>query len=250
MINIPEHHKVYKGKDNAILASFDSVIDIDLALWRYIKDKYSTSEYLDKDMINIDDENIIKFILMDRREQNPLSLLIPNYDTEKMYNDIINNDSMLNNILVNYGSQFDTLKLFITFMNNASSIDIDILCKNNGQAEIIKKYTNNKIGAIINSAKDVDMNNYSIIQVKFFSDIIYYPELNGKYIWIANALYNMQRNMNTIDLTLFQAFGQSNKIQLIDMYRDVKWFFTSKSNDEIERKVDEELNAERNKIED
>ena len=249
MINIPEYHKIYKGKDNAILASFDSVIDIDLALWRYIKDKYGTSKYIDKDMINIDDEDIIKFILMDRREKNPLSILLQGYDTEKMYNDIITNDKMFNNILNNYSSPYDTLKLFNTFMENASSLEVDIICKDKEQEKILRKYTSPKIGIIVDTIHNITINNYSIIQVKFFSDLINYPQFEGRHIWIPNALYNMQKNMNTIDLTLMQLFGNINQVHLIDLYRDVKWFFTTKSNDEIERKVDEELNAERNKIE-
>ena len=246
MIDIPEYHKKYKGKDNAILASFDSVIDIDLALWRYMKDKYGTSKYMDQTMVNIDDENVIKFLLMDRREHNPLSIIISEYDTEKMYNDIITNDRMFNNIMRNYGSPYDTLRLFNTFMENASSLEIDIICKNYEQEEILRKYTHSKIGIIVDTIHNVNINNYSIIQVKFFSDLVNYPEFDGKHVWIANALYNMQKNMNTINLTILQTFGITNQIHLIDLYRDIKWIFTSKSEDPIERKVDEGLNANKN----
>lgn len=246
-INLQDRHKIYKSKDNAIIASFDSVIDIDLALWRYIKDKYGSSKYIDKDIINIDDENNIKFMLMDRRDKNPLSILLPDYDTEKMYNDIVTNDRMFNNILSNYATQYDTLKLFNTFIDNASSIHIDILCKNPGQADIVKKYIKSEIGVIVDTIHNILIKDYSIIQVKFFSDLKNYPTFEGRHIFIPNALYNMQDNMNTIDITCMHLFGLTNQVHLIDLYRDVKWFFTTESNDPIERKVDEELHANENK---
>ena len=38
--------------DNELLVEFETLIDLDIALYRYIKDKYPNSEYVDQKFIN------------------------------------------------------------------------------------------------------------------------------------------------------------------------------------------------------
>ena len=42
--------------DNELLVEFEFVVDLDLAIFRMIKDKYSNSEYVDQDIISMTNE--------------------------------------------------------------------------------------------------------------------------------------------------------------------------------------------------
>ena len=81
-----------KGNDNELLVEFDFLVDLDMALFRLVKDKYSNSEYVDKNIINMNNEYRIIRMLLYRKHINPLEILMPSIETTKLYKEF-HNDS-------------------------------------------------------------------------------------------------------------------------------------------------------------
>jgi hypothetical protein len=75
--------------DNELLVEFESIIDLDLAMYRFIKDKYSDSEYVDREFINDENERRVIYTLLNRKHINPLEVIMPGLETTNLYFDIM-----------------------------------------------------------------------------------------------------------------------------------------------------------------
>lgn len=237
----------YKNKDNALLVEFDFVVDIDIAIWRFIKNRFATSDLVDKDLIAIDDDNEIRYILLSRQPKNPLELLIPGQDTNKLYDELITDRKQFSGLL-KYSEPYNTFGLMVTFLRAASSVAIDILCKDQIESDHIKSL-NPILDTVINSdKKSINLNDYSAMYLKYYTNAIDYSAIAGKHIYIPMAQYNMQHNMNTMDLTMTALLAENNQIHLIDLYQDIKFRFTKPSTDLIEKEVDAQDAAEESNV--
>ena len=65
---------------NRILVEFDMLVDLDLAIFKYIKDKYNNPDYVDQNIIKMNDEKQIIQMMLNRQCINPLEILIPDED--------------------------------------------------------------------------------------------------------------------------------------------------------------------------
>ena len=74
---------------NRILVEFDMLVDLDLAIFKYIKDKYNNPDYVDQNIIKMNDEKQIIQMMLNRQCINPLEILIPDEDVLDLYYDII-----------------------------------------------------------------------------------------------------------------------------------------------------------------
>jgi len=238
--------KKYKMKDNALLVEFDFVIDLDIALWKLICAKYGESDLIDHDLSTINDDAEITKILLSRQNINPLEILIPGANTQSIYDKFMTDPKEYKELL-SYSKPYDTYRLMITFLENASSVYIDILCKDNIQKEHIESMNTSGLNTVIYpDYKMIPVDDYSALYLKYFENAMYYPPLTDKHIYIPMAQYNMQRNVDTINLTLTRVFGESNKIHLIDLYQDVKFRFTRNMITEEESENNNETSAEQN----
>ena len=77
------------GKDNSLLVEFEFVIDLDLAMFRFIRDNYFESEYVYHEFLSVPDEQEVIFNLLSRKHINPLEYIIPGRDTTTMYHSLI-----------------------------------------------------------------------------------------------------------------------------------------------------------------
>ena len=238
--------KKYKLKDNALLVPFEFVVDLDLAIWRLIRDKYADSDLVDKDIISIKLDDEIKYNLLCRQSINPLELLIPEQSTNELYDNLMNDPEQFRTLLT-YAEPYHTLGLMSIFLSNASSVYIDILCRDQDQSDYIHKEAPELNTIIYPNRSEVPVNDYSVLYTKFYKDLLdYNQDIEGKHIYLPLAQYNMQHNMNTINLTLISTYGQFNSIHLIDLYQDVKFRFIKPSNNSIEKEVDAENEKELN----
>ncbi|MGL5327905.1 MAG: hypothetical protein ACRDD7_01465, partial [Peptostreptococcaceae bacterium] len=76
---------------NNILVEFDSIIDIDLGLLKLMKEEYNNPKFINIGYLNIP-EWVIKKELIEREDENPLSLILhTDYIKEKdnLYNQFI-----------------------------------------------------------------------------------------------------------------------------------------------------------------
>lgn len=219
-----------KGKDNSLLVEFEFVIDLDLAMFKFIRDNYYSSEYVYHEFLSVKDEREIIYNLLSRKHINPLEYIIPNKDTTQMYYELMNDDNNYSRLL-SYATAYDTFGLMITFLKEASSVSIDILCKNQIEADFIKSLNPILNTVIYPSRFDVPLNLYTAIYTKYFYYMTNYNQVQGKHIYIPAAKYNMEEDRNCVNLRLTQLFSDVNEIHLIDLYRYVKYRFQNNEED-------------------
>lgn len=207
--------------DNSILIQFDFMIDLDVALFKLIKNKYNNKDIINQDIININNEKEIISLMINRTCINPLELFIKG-DTKDLYKDFMNNVE-LEKELLNEAMASDIFGLMITFMKEASSVDITVLCKNQLESDFIKNLNNSLNTIIVNDYKTIDLSKYTVLYLKYFSSIMSFGNVAGKHIYVANARYNMDKEYdNNLDTALSILYGDVNILHTIDLYRNVK----------------------------
>lgn len=204
---------------NRILVEFDMLVDLDLAIFKYIKDKYNNPDYVDQNIIKMNDEKQIIQMMLNRQCINPLEILIPDEDVLDLYYDIINNHI---NELLKYAKASDLFGLMITFLNEASSLEITVLCKSKIESDFIKSLNNRLDTVVYNNYKNVPVNNYTVLYIKYYPSALQYNSIEGKHIYISNARYNMEPDYNIPTIAISGLIGDVNIIHMIDMYRNIK----------------------------
>ena len=215
-----------KGKDNSLLVEFEFVVDLDLAMFKFIKDNYFNSNMVNHDFLALNREVDIIYNMLYRSHINPLEYLIPNKDTTNLYWDLLNNEDNFRKLL-SYAKAYDTFGLMITFLREASSVSIDILCRNEIEQEFIHNLNPIIHTRVIPNREDVPLVDYTAIYIKYFPYAANYNNLEGKHIYIAAAKFNMERNKDMVNGNLVKLFGQTNEIHLIDLYKNVKFRFNT-----------------------
>jgi hypothetical protein len=210
--------------DNELLVEFESIIDLDLAIFRYISEKYPNSEYVDREFIK--EKNIKTIInkLLNRNHINPLEVIMPGVETTNLYLNLMENHY---EELLERATPCNLFGLMITFLNNASSVGITIWCKSKLEEDFIKKLNPILNTIVIPNRKDVDISRYTCLYVKYVPYLAEYPTIEGKHIYIANANYNMDEENDTVS-PLCLLFSDVNLIHMIDLYTDIKYIHLRK----------------------
>lgn len=204
---------------NRILVEFDILVDLDLAIFKYIKDKYNNPDYVDQNIIKMNDEKQIIQMMLNRQCINPLEIIIPNEEVLDLYYDIINNHM---DELLQYAKASDLFGLMITFLNEASSLEITVLCKSKLESDFIKSLNDRLNTVIYANYKNAPINTYTILYIKYYPSVLEYNNIEGKHIYISNARYNMEPDSNMPTVAISGLIGDVNIVHMIDMYRDIK----------------------------
>ena len=214
-----------------IIADFEFVVDLDLAMFKFIRENYPDSPLINRDLLFFDIEGIVKALLY-RNKMNPLEVIIPNQDTDDLYLEIMNKKE---DELLSYARAYDTFGLFITMLSVGTSIkSITILCKNELEANYIKSL-NPKLQIIVGNKEDFNLAEYNVLYEKYIYNLMLYPDLNGKQIYISNAGFNMQPdNMSCTNSVLTKCITISNELHTIDMYKSVKYRYKPHEGDNKE----------------
>lgn len=203
-----------------VIAEFEFVMDLDFAMYSMIKAKYKDSSLVDRRLMNLTKDEDIRSMLIQRYNINLLSRLIPNTDTEKLYRDILDNHE---EELLMYTQPYDSFRLLITFMKRATSIkDVTILCRNQAEEELVKKYDNDFL-TVISSKEELDTSKYDVFCIKDFSELIRYKRMEGKCIYVAAAAYNFQKSTKLLNPEMVVLFSDINEIKLMDLYLNPKF---------------------------
>lgn len=217
-----------KPHDNELLVEFEFLIDLDLAMYRFIKDKYGTSEFVNRDEIGLVDGRQVIFDLLNRPHINPLEIIMnKSIDPTNLYYDIMNNHY---EELLGYATAYDTFGLMITFLNNASSVGITVLCKSDLEANFIKNLNAELRTITVKNKRDVPLNKYTALYIKYFASATEYSHIEGKHIYIACARYNMEEGKDMLNGMLSYLFSDVNLIHLIDLYTNIKFRFKKEKN--------------------
>ena len=206
--------------DNEILVDFNILFDTDLAIYKIIKSKYRNIPYTDKRLMKIDNEYQAIFLLLMREKNNPLSILMPEVNSDKLYQQFLNDKETL----FKYTKQTDLFRFMHILSINASSISITIQCEDEAEAIFVTKICN-KYGIgfnlIIQKKTDINIDGYTTLYIKYLSDLIKFTNIQGKNIYISNAGYNL--NINDYNIRLSAGLSVMNIIKTIDMYEKVKY---------------------------
>ena len=210
-------------KYNNLLVEFEFLIDLDIAIYRMLKEE-SNSSLLNKDIFSLKNEyNVIERFLY-REHINPLEILLkadPD-DVLDLYNNLITKDL---DKLLKYAVAYETFALMITYLNNASSISITVLCENELQEQFIKKLNNRLYTIVVPSRDMINLDDYNIIYTKYFANILGYGSFGGKHIYIANAAYNFEKDFYIPSLEISALYTDVNTVHSMDLYRNIKYIW-------------------------
>ena len=208
-----------------ILTEFEFLVDMDLAMFKYLKDNAAGSPMLDERIFNMTNEKEVIFTLLNRKHINPLEILIPEGDTLNLYKDLMANHE---EELLEYATVYDTFKLMITFLNNISApTSITVLCKNDLEADFIKK-CNDRLGTrVVKNKQAMSLARYNVIYVKYLIQLVEFQrkQLNGKHLYFAATKFNMEEDKDCVKGALSYMFSDTNILHMIDLYKKVKYRF-------------------------
>lgn len=202
--------------NSELLFHFDSIIDLDLAIIKFMKKNFHNAKYLDLDILKNNDENFFKALLLSRENSNPLLLIL-----NKQYRDSA--DSILNELydayyedIVSLGTPLAPNSILCNGANN-DFIHCFVICKNKTEKLYIKNLSS-KIKIL--EPKDVFIKNYTALYIKDLKDLINYGEdLIGKSIYILNFPFNLELKYDGIlKLEVMAKLPITNKFILIDPY--------------------------------
>ena len=158
-------------------------------------------------------------MMLNRQCINPLEILIPDMEVLELYHDIMNNHM---DELLQYAKASDLFGLMITFLREASSLEITVLCKSQLESDFIKSLNNRLNTVVYKNYKNVPVNTYTILYIKYYPSVLEYNTIEGKHIYISNARYNMEPDSNMPTIAISGLVGDVNIIHMIDMYKDIK----------------------------
>lgn len=221
------------GHDNELLVEFEFLIDLDLAMFKFVKDKYKDSPFVNQRLMNEMDEKQIIYDLLNRPHINPLEIIMDSsIDPTKLYYEIMETHY---EDLLTYATAYDTFGLMITFLNNASSVGITVLCKSKLESDFIKKLNPILRTIIIPNRRDVILKPYTALYIKYFANAVQYNHIEGKHIYVACAKFNMEEDKDMMNGLYSYLFSDVNIIHLMDLYTKVKFRYRK------EDKKDEDL---------
>ena len=205
-------------KDNELLVDFNFVIDLDIAMYKYIQNKYADSIYVDDKLMHSKNDYAIINLMIHRVSKNPLQVLMPTINPDNIYNEIVKNDEAE---LLKFARPYDSFYLLVTYLVHAASVGITVLCNNELESNFIKSIDSRVNTIICNDWSALDISKYTVLYIKYFSDLIKFKkEIAGKYIYISSARYNYDKD-NRLDKSLIILYGDINIIKFMDLYTKV-----------------------------
>ena len=212
-----------------ILAEFDFVVDLDLAMIKFIKDKYNDPHVFNQDIINTSSESELIKKLIYRDTINPLEILVDDsFDVTDLYYDIYENHMKE---LFNYSTAYDSLSLMVTYNRLLQDVDVTILCDSEDKSDYIKSLNSN-LNTKISTIENIVTGLYDVFYIKYYDNSIRFKDLNGKNIYIANAGYNMEPSKGFPKVSVSAVVGYTNKIYLMDLYKNVNYKVKGEENNE------------------
>ena len=137
---------------NDILIEFDFLFDMDMALFKYIRDNFKGSPYVADKYKRMQNEYYIIRELLFRQYPNVLQMMMPDLDTDKLYNELMETKE---DDLLKFAKPYDLLYLMNTFLNNAASITITVWCKNKAEVRKVKELAPRLKILMANSRKEI-----------------------------------------------------------------------------------------------
>lgn len=206
---------------SSIIFEFDGIVDIDLAILRYMQIKFPKSKYLDQDMVKADDY-FLKCQAVLRTNPNPLSIIFKeeyHNSIDKIYKDIIKDEY---DTILKYASPLGTFSMITTARRTDGLLKYIILCKNQKQEQYIKS-----IDAELQTSCDgytIDVKKYDGLLIKDYHTLSKYDELINKSIYVLGYTYNLEpgyEKENVLNLKLSADYFGRNRLLVVSPYSEL-----------------------------
>lgn len=213
-------------KDIKILVTFDSIIDLDLAMLKMIQSEYNNPDVINQEVMHLSLHDV-KVRLLNRTHENPLSICIDNIDdANKIYSEIIQTQYSK---LLSYQTPTGVFKLMEVYDKNKGT-DVTVLCRSEEEKNIIRSY-DKEINVMITQPGEVDVKSYDIFFIKSPSHIFEYKnEFIEKRIFVLDYRFNLTFGEDGFvfpDIRVARVLVPFNKIGMVNVYskdEDVKLF--------------------------
>lgn len=200
---------------NNILVDFEMIVDLDIGIFNLVKEKFSTSDCFDSDIINNTNVDTMIYRLINEKYPNILDLIKTedyfDFSTENLYNTMLSRyyEEIFKKSIIT-----DILNLMNAYiMSNV--VVVTVLCKNQQEQQLINNI-NSKFHTVI-FEKDMNVDDYDSIFIKNYKDILEFNNVQCKNIFVANIQNNMD-DKNTPLLDISALMSKSNNIYIIDLY--------------------------------
>lgn len=206
---------------NNILVDFSLLFDIDLGLIKTIKEGFNNKEVFEQFLFNIDDEYIISQLYL-RKEINPLSLIIMDKYKSQCDDLLEQFTSEEHSNIIKNSTKTNAFKLIEAY-SISDLVNIDVLCKNISEEQLIKSLNLNKVNAIVqDNISLVNIKTYDSIYLKDVKDSLKFKNLKGKHIYVGNYKFNLEKKDEQENIMpLFEVvsvLADVNEFLIIDIY--------------------------------
>lgn len=187
---------VTNGRIIRALLDFDFIVNTDIGVIRYIRDKYPEEKSFDLETLHKGDRYLLS-LLYSRENSNPLSIIATD-------SDIINIDRLYTGLfklweesILRYSLVDDNILRFVrslTVLNSGSGAIYDIVVSSEPQAKIMSKLIGSKVRLKKNLLPN-DVLSYDNLYIRdylFFEKYkILVDNIKGKTIYTTSRIYNL-----------------------------------------------------------
>lgn len=196
------------------LVEFNCILGTDVGIVKVLEKYYGKSGYFD---LYYSTENSLKNKLLWRENWNPITIML-----KEEYMDSA--DDLYKEVTEKYQDEIYDLSPYtdiVRFMNLMQNHDdwktnCYINCKNEREKQIVKQI-NPRFGTSIDQ---FSMREYTTLFINEIENIAKYRDLGGKYIYISNYRYNLDKRFMPKSV-IFQEGGY-NKVRMIDPYKGLR----------------------------
>lgn len=204
------------------LVMFNALIDLDFAVLRMIQAEYNNPKFIDQTVMHYTTKQV-RQALLNREDPNPLSICFKDKETaDKIYKEIMT---------VRYGDLLSEDKylcitglfFLISVYSAMKNTHVTIVCGNEREQEIIRRYHKNVNIIIPNALSDINVNEYTEFIFKSQYDVRKFnQEFNEKRILLLNYKFNVTIEDNTVfpEFSIAKWLWENgfSKIAIVDTY--------------------------------
>ena len=204
------------------LVMFNTLIDLDFAVLRMVQAEYNNPAYIDQEVMHYTTKQV-KQALLNREDPNPLSICFKDKSiADSIYKEIM---STRYGDLLNKDKYLSLTGIFFLISTYAAMKEthVTVVCGNEKEKEIIRRYHKN-VNVIIPAAlADIDVNQYTEFIIKSKYDVTKFNQkFNEKRILLLNYRFNVSFEDNILMPDLKLAWwlwtNGCSKIAIADTY--------------------------------
>lgn len=173
------------------LVMFNTLIDLDFSVLRMVQAEYNNPKFVDQKVMNMTTKEV-KFLLINRTEQNPLSICFKdNSIADSVYKEIMSTrygDLLKEDKYMSITGIFFLISVYSAMENT----NVTVVCGNELEEKIIKRYHKNINVKVVNRLSDIDVNEYTEFIFKSKYDVYKFNQtFSEKRIILLNYRFNV-----------------------------------------------------------